>query len=77
VVGTAFVHTVTDDHSRAAYAEIHNDETAATATGKLSLTLAHAPTSTADGLFLRYYCVPMGRRRNNHGSVGAHGPKDE
>jgi transposase InsO family protein len=30
-MGTAFVHTVIDDHSRVAYAEIHNDETAATA----------------------------------------------
>jgi transposase-like protein len=34
-VGTAYVHTVIDDHSRVAYAEIHNDETAATATGVL------------------------------------------
>jgi transposase InsO family protein len=30
-MGTAFVHTVIDDHSRVAYAEIHDDETAATA----------------------------------------------
>jgi transposase-like protein len=30
-VGTAFVHTVLDDCSRVAYAEIHDDETAATA----------------------------------------------
>jgi transposase InsO family protein len=30
-VGTAFVHTAIDDHSRVAYAEIHDDETAATA----------------------------------------------
>ena len=30
-MGTAFVHTVLDDHSRVAYAEIHDDETAATA----------------------------------------------
>jgi transposase InsO family protein len=34
-IGTAFVHTVIDDHSRVAYAEIHNDETAATATAVL------------------------------------------
>src|SRR5205085_521637 len=27
-IGTAFVHTVLDDHSRVAYAEIHDDETA-------------------------------------------------
>jgi len=37
-MGTAFVHTVIDDHSRVAYAEIHDDETAATAT----LVLRHA-----------------------------------
>lgn len=30
-IGTAFVHTVIDDHSRVAYAEVHDDETAATA----------------------------------------------
>jgi transposase InsO family protein len=30
-MGTAFVHTVLDDHSRVAYAEIHDDETATTA----------------------------------------------
>ena len=31
VLGTAFVHTVLDDHSRVAYAEIRGDEKAATA----------------------------------------------
>jgi hypothetical protein len=35
LTGTAFVHTVIDDHSRVAYAEIHNDETAVTATAVL------------------------------------------
>ena len=34
-LGHAFVHTVLDDHSRVAYAEIHDDETAATAIGVL------------------------------------------
>jgi transposase InsO family protein len=34
-MGTAFVHTVLDDHSRVAYAEIHDNETAATATAVL------------------------------------------
>jgi transposase InsO family protein len=34
-MGTAFVHTVIDDHSRVAYAEIHADETATTAVGVL------------------------------------------
>ncbi|WP_328352436.1 IS481 family transposase [Streptomyces sp. NBC_00445] len=31
LLGTAFVHTVVDDHSRVAYVEIRDDETAATA----------------------------------------------
>ena len=31
LMGHGFVHTVIDDHSRVAYAEIHDDETAATA----------------------------------------------
>jgi transposase InsO family protein len=35
LMGTAFVHTVLDDHSRVAYAEIHDDETAVTATAVL------------------------------------------
>lgn len=34
-IGTAFVHTVIDDHSRVAYAEICTDEKAATAIGVL------------------------------------------
>ena len=39
-MGTAFVHTVLDDHSRVAYAEIHDDETAATATAVLCRAVA-------------------------------------
>jgi transposase InsO family protein len=39
-MGTAFVHTVLDDHSRVAYAEIHDDETAATAIGVLRNAVA-------------------------------------
>ena len=35
LIGTAYVHTVLDDHSRVAYAEIHTDEKAATAIGVL------------------------------------------
>lgn len=34
-IGTAFVHSVIDDHSRVAYAEIHDDEKAVTAIGVL------------------------------------------
>ena len=40
LLGTAFVHTVLDDHSRVAYAEIHDDETAATAIGVLRRAVA-------------------------------------
>jgi transposase InsO family protein len=40
LMGTAFVHTVLDDHSRVAYAEIHDDETAATAIGVLRSAVA-------------------------------------
>jgi transposase InsO family protein len=40
LMGTAFVHTVLDDHSRVAYAEIHDDETAATAVGVLHRAVA-------------------------------------
>ncbi len=40
VIGTAFVHTVLDDHSRVPYAEIHDDETAATAIGVLRRAVA-------------------------------------
>ncbi|MEK6465673.1 IS481 family transposase [Pseudonocardia alni] len=39
-MGTAFVHTVLDDHSRLAYAEIHDDETAATAIAVLRNAVA-------------------------------------
>ncbi len=35
VTGTAYVHTVIDDHSRVAYAEIHDDERAEIAIGVL------------------------------------------
>jgi len=34
-MGHAFVHTVIDDHSRVAYAEVHDDETATTAVAVL------------------------------------------
>jgi transposase InsO family protein len=36
----AFVHTVIDDHSRVAYAEVHDDETAFTATAVLARAVA-------------------------------------
>ena len=40
LIGTAFVHTVIDDHSRVAYAEICTDEKAATAIGVLQRAVA-------------------------------------
>jgi transposase InsO family protein len=39
-VGTAYVHTVIDDHSRVAYAEIHDDELATTAIAVLRRAVA-------------------------------------
>jgi hypothetical protein len=39
-MGTTFVHTVSGDHSRIAYAEIHDDETGTTATGVLRRAVA-------------------------------------
>lgn len=39
-IGTAFVHTVIDDYSRLAYAEIRTDEKAATAIGVLQRAVA-------------------------------------
>ena len=39
-IGTAFVHTVLDDHSRVAYAEIHDDETSHTAAAVLRRAVA-------------------------------------
>jgi transposase InsO family protein len=40
LLGTAFVHTVIDDHSRVAYAEVRDDETALTATAVLGNAVA-------------------------------------
>jgi transposase InsO family protein len=40
VVGTCYLHTVIDDHSRVAYIEAHDDETAATATAVLRRAIA-------------------------------------
>jgi transposase InsO family protein len=40
LLGTAYVHTVIDDHSRVAYAEIHDDEKAVTAIGVLARAVA-------------------------------------
>ena len=40
LIGTAYVHTVIDDHSRVAYAEVHDDETATTAIGVLVRAVA-------------------------------------
>jgi len=49
-LGHAFVHTVIDDHSRVAYAEIHDDETAVTAIAVLrrAVTWFHARGVTVE-----------------------------
>jgi hypothetical protein len=39
-MGTSYVHTVIDDHSRVVYAEIHDDETKETATAVLRRAVA-------------------------------------
>ena len=39
-MGHAFIHTVIDDHSRVGYAEVHDDETAATAVAVLHRAVA-------------------------------------
>lgn len=44
LIGTAYVHTVIDDHSRVAYAEIHGDETAPTAAAVLKRAVS-SPSS--------------------------------
>ncbi len=40
LIGTAYVHTVIDDHSRVAYAEVHDDETGPTAVAVLRRAVA-------------------------------------
>jgi transposase-like protein len=40
LLGHAYVHTVIDDHTRVAYAEVHDDETALTATAVLARAVA-------------------------------------
>jgi transposase InsO family protein len=40
LIGQAFVQTVIDDHTRIAYAEVHDDETATTATAVLARAVA-------------------------------------
>ncbi len=40
LIGTCYLHTVIDDHSRVAYVEAHDDETAATAAAVLQRAIA-------------------------------------
>lgn len=44
LMGKAYVHTVIDDHSRLAYAEIHDDEKGTTAAGVLERAIAFYAT---------------------------------
>jgi Integrase core domain/leucine-zipper of insertion element IS481 len=65
-LGYAFVHTVVDDHSRVAYAEIHNDETAQTAIAVRPQTNGKIErfhrTMTAEWAFARHYRNERTRR---------------
>ena len=47
LIGTAYVHTVIDDHSRVAYAEIHDDETAATASASCAAQSPGSPPAAS------------------------------
>lgn len=58
-MGTAYVHTAIDDHSRLAYAEIHDDETAATATAVLTRATA----------WFAQHGVPVSRVLSDNGSA--------
>ncbi len=61
-VGKAFVHTVIDDHSRVAYAEIHDDEKAVTAVGVLHRYLRGSMNTITTG--------PTPPSEANHPSAG-------
>jgi transposase-like protein len=62
--GNAYVHTVIDDHSRVAYAEIHDDETTPTAVAVLRRAVAWF---TARGVTVERVPQPEGR--------GSRGPR--
>lgn len=64
--GHAFVHTVIDDHSRVAYAEIHDDERADTAIGVLQrATSWFADRGVALPAWLHFY-----NHHRPHTSIG-------
>jgi transposase InsO family protein len=76
---TAFVHTVLDDHSRVAYAEIHDGETAATAMGVLRRAVAHfaARDITADRVLSDNGSAYRSRAwRQACAELGHHAPPD-
>jgi hypothetical protein len=66
-IGTAYVHTVIDDHSRVAYAEIHGDETAATAVAVLKRAVSRFASRG----------VTVGRVLSDNGSAYKHLPGTE
>ena len=72
-MGHAFVHTVIDDHSRVAYAEVHDDETAATATAVLRRAVAWFADARCHR---RSGCCPtfnLGGRHRSFASAGGAG----
>jgi hypothetical protein len=64
MLGHAYVHTVSDDHSRVAYAEIHEDESAQTAIGVLRRTMGWlgTPGITVERVLSRNYTNELTRR---------------
>jgi hypothetical protein len=67
-VGTCFVHTVIDDHSRVTYAECHDDETATTAVSVLHRAVAAQGRGCA-GPWLRRAVAAQGRGCAGRGLV--------
>jgi transposase InsO family protein len=66
-VGTCFVATVIDDYSRVAYAECHDDATAATAAGVLYRSENARRAALAGGLHQYNHHRP-------HSAIGKHSP---
>lgn len=67
-MGTAFVHTVIGGHSRVAYAEIHDDEAAATAIGVLRRAVA---LFAARGVTVERVLSDSGSAYKSHARRGA------
>jgi transposase InsO family protein len=63
LIGTCYLHTVIDDHSRVAYVEAHDDETATTATAVLHRAVAWF---TERGITVRRVLTDNGSAYRSH-----------